>query len=382
MTSPKLYFKSSFILLSILLTANTFFGQSCDPLSLDSIGNPGEYAVSSLTEPDGIRNGPDYDGATIYYPTNATPPFSGMVIVPGYVSAQSTIQNWGPFLASHGIVTMTIGTNSIWEYPEDRRAALLDALITLKGENTRSGSPLFGQIDINSLAVGGWSMGGGGAQLAAAADPSIKAVMALCPWLESGTYTAADLNHAAPIVIFSAENDGVAPPASHADIHYDYTPLTTSKMLFEITGGNHQVANDPIGGGGYIGKIAVAWLNNYLVGDTCYCPLVLGTPPTASKYLLNVECSSATSSVNEFNSSAIIEYQIYPNPSSENITLDVTNWEAGTSYQIFSITGTQIDAGIVKNSTSSIAIDHLTPGSYVFRISNKDKSQQMKLVVK
>ena len=287
-----IFVTSNILFITFLLSFSASFAQTCDPLTLDSISNPGEYTIGSLTEADGIRNGPDYNGATIYYPTNSTPPYSGITIVPGYTAAQSSIQNWGPFLASHGIVTMTIGTNSIFEYPEARRDALLDALVTLKEENTRAGSPLLGQLDITSIAVGGWSMGGGGAQLAAVADPSIKAVMALCPWLQTSTLTPADINHAAPILIFSAENDIVAPPASHADVHYDYTPLSTSKMLFEIAGGGHQTANDPIGGGEYVGKIAVAWLKNFLVGDPCYCPLVLDTPPTASKYLLNVTCAA------------------------------------------------------------------------------------------
>jgi predicted dienelactone hydrolase len=185
---------------------------------------------------------------------------------------------------------MTIGTNSIWQFPESRRDALLDALVTLKGENTRSDSPLLGQLDVNRLAVGGWSMGGGGAQLAAVADPSIKAVVALCPWLDSGSLSPADINHAAPILFFCAENDVIAPPANHADVQYDYTPLTTHKMLFEIAGGSHQAANDPINGDVFVGQIAVSWLKNYLVGDICYCPLVLETPPSASQYLLNITC--------------------------------------------------------------------------------------------
>ena len=289
------------ILKNIFSTSNIFFvtlffsfgasyGQVCDSLTLDAIIYPGEYNVGSLTESDGIRNGPDYFGATIYYPTNATPPYSGIAFVPGYLYAQSSIQNWGPYLASHGIVTMTIGTNNIWSFPESRRDALLDALVTLIEENSRSDSPLLGLLDVNSLAVGGWSMGGGAAQLAAAFDPSIKAVVALCPWLDSGSLTPADINHGAPVLFFSAENDIIAPPTNHADVQYAYTPLSTNKMLFEIADAGHQAANDPINGDEYIGKIAVSWLNNYLVGEICYCPLVLDTPPSASKYLFNVTC--------------------------------------------------------------------------------------------
>ena len=94
---------------------------------------------------------------------------------------ESTLQNWGPFLAAHGIVTMTIGTNYLTDSPTQRKAALLDAIVTLKEEQTRVGSPLFNALDIDRFAVGGFSMGGGGAQLAAASDPSIKAVIALYP---------------------------------------------------------------------------------------------------------------------------------------------------------------------------------------------------------
>jgi hypothetical protein len=286
---------SSLFFVTIFSFLDASFAQTCPPLTLDSIDNPGQYTVASFTEADGLRNGPDYKGATVYYPTDAQPPYSGIVIVPGFVSPQFSIQKWGPFLASHGIVTMTIGTNQPWGLPETRRDALLDALVTLKGETTRLGSPLFGQIDINSLAVGGWSMGGGGAQLAAAADPSIKAVVVLCPWLDGKTLSPSDINHAAPILFFSAENDIIAPPVSHADVQYDFTLRSTSKMLFEIEDGRHWAANDPTGGDGYVGKIAVSWLNYYLVGDPCYCPLVFKTPPTSSKYLLNVTCPPSVS---------------------------------------------------------------------------------------
>lgn len=289
MIKQKLYINIS-LLVFILICSNLGFAQSCDPLlTLESITNPGDYTVASLTESDGIRNGPDYSGATVYYPTNATGPFPSIVIVPGYTAAQSSIQSWGPFLASHGIVTMTIGTNSpFFDFPPDRRDALLDAMTTLRDENTRASSPLIGNIDTDKMAVGGWSMGGGGAQLAAVADPRIKAVMALCPWLGSGDNS--NLNHAVPLLIFSAELDGTAPVASHANIHYDNTPATTDKLIFEIDNAGHSVANNPTGANGDVGKIGLAWLKHQLIGDDCYCPLFIDVPPTASKYNTTVVC--------------------------------------------------------------------------------------------
>ena len=368
------------VLLVLTLCSHVGFAQSCDPLTLESISDPGMFTVATLTEANGIRNGPAYSGATIYYPTNATPPYPSIVIVPGFVSAQSTIQAWGPFLASHGIVTMTIGTNSLGDFPPARRNALLDAIITITEENSRTGSPLNGQIDTESFAVSGWSMGGGGAQLAAAADPSLKAVVALCPWLDTQTPASA-IAHAVPLLILSAEADGTAPPASHADVHYDNTPATTNKLIFEIDNGGHNVANTPSGGQGYAGKIALSWLKYYLVGDSCYCPLLLDAPSTASRYVTNVVCSSITTSLNELSVDNEPAIQLYPNPSSGTINLDVDIIGEGTTYEIMSLAGARISSGSLSSQLTTIDIKDLSSGVYLMQVVTPQSSVRSKFIV-
>jgi hypothetical protein len=187
---------------------------------------------------------------------------------------------------------MIIGTNLLWDSPDVRADALLDGIETIRQENTRLGSPLYANIDVNKFAVGGWSMGGGGAQLAAVIDPSLKAVIALCPWLDNLNLQSQDLNHQVPVLIFSGELDIIAPPSIHADVHYDYTPENTHKLLFEIDNGNHSVANNPLEGQGEVGETALLWLENYLLGDLSNCSLLLETPISSSKYLTNVECEN------------------------------------------------------------------------------------------
>ncbi|MDG1502771.1 MAG: lipase, partial [Ulvibacter sp.] len=225
-------YKKAVVLLAVLLSSTLVHSQ-CEEITIESLSNPGIYNVATLTEADGLRNGPDYFGATVYYPTNGTPPYASIAIVPGFTAGPDSVEAWGPFYASHGIVTIIIGTNSIYDFPEARAEALLDALETLRQENTRNASPLLGAIDEDKFAVSGWSMGGGGAQRAAVLDNSIKGVVALCPWLPSP-----DLDHSSPVVIFSGQNDAVAPPGNHANIHYDNTPNSTNKLLFEVENGN------------------------------------------------------------------------------------------------------------------------------------------------
>ncbi|MEY4576502.1 MAG: hypothetical protein RL701_1205, partial [Pseudomonadota bacterium] len=123
------------------------------PTMDSALGNAkGPYAVESYT--NGYRNGPEFADATIFYPTGeAAPPFGCVSVVPGFASPQSSTRPWGPFLASHGIVTITIGTNSTSDPPAARAEALMDALETCTAENERADSPIKGKISKDHLGV-------------------------------------------------------------------------------------------------------------------------------------------------------------------------------------------------------------------------------------
>ena len=86
---------------------------------------------------------------------------------------------------------------------ETRAAALLDGQVTFQDENQRPGSPLYGNLNLNQLAVAGHSRGGGAALLAAAADPSVNAVLALAPWLEDQFINPTTLDQDVPVLFLS-----------------------------------------------------------------------------------------------------------------------------------------------------------------------------------
>ena len=335
----------------------------CSDVTISSATINGSYTVNSYLESDGIRDGNDYSGSTIYYPENTSGLLPSIIIIPGYANPELSIQAWGSFLASHGIVCMTIGTNSIWDEVIDRKEALQDALISLKAENNRTNSLLFNKLDTNLIALGGWSMGGGGAQLVAAEDPGIKAILAFCPWIDPSVVSPSLLNHSSPILIFSGQIDVVAPPGTHADIQYNYTPSSTKKLKYEVFGGGHTIANTPLGGFGEVGRMGLSWLKKHLVNDSCYCPLLLDTPTTASDYETNIDCSNPTGVVNYKN-----DLIVYPNPVSNTITLrGVLN--KNNLYQIISI-----DGGVLKSeilTSSKIDVSHLTKGVYILNYNHK-----------
>jgi len=360
--------RSSFVLFFLLSWVGVSIAQDCDSLKISSISNPGPYKVKKILEKDGLRDGPDYYGATLYYPEDATPPFASIVIVPGFWSYEPSIQAWGPFLASHGIVTMTIGTNILSDFPEQRALALLDAAETIKQENIRESSPLYGSLDPTRIAVSGWSMGGGGAQMAAVLDTTLKAVMALAPW-QNTQLTETAFNHPVPTLIFSGEKDPTAPASMHATAHYNYTPQATSKLLFEVKNGNHSVANTPEGGNGDVGRIAIAWLKNFLVGQPCYCPLLLDPPVSASKYVTNVQCSSIAS-VSRPDGKDDFSPQIFPNPVTSSLTIG-GKFSGDVQYEIISLYGQVLRRGIINAEGRTINVLDLTSNIYILRLGNK-----------
>jgi dienelactone hydrolase len=247
----------------------------------------GPYAVQSYPADASVRQTTSYDvnAAHVYYPIGAVPPFAAISFVPGFASPESSIANWGPFLASYGIVVMTIGTSnpiSGWSdfgvLPPVRANALMDALQTIRGENTRSGSPLAGKLDANTLGVAGWSMGGGGTLIDANASSDLKAVMALCAWNPGGTYPL----DVVPTLMFGATSDGLAGPPMPQD-QYDSIPATTSKLLYVISGGSHFFANDPTTEP-TVARFGLSWMKTFLEGDDRYRQFLTQRPSDADTF--------------------------------------------------------------------------------------------------
>jgi dienelactone hydrolase len=235
---------------------------------------PGPYKLESYS--DGYRNGPAYADSTINYPTDAEPPFALVVVVPGFVSPQSSIASWGPFLASYGIVTMTIGTNLPTDAPGARKDALIDAMQSLKEENDRSGSPLEGKLDTSFTATMGWSMGGGGTLLVANENPELKATISLCGWNPGYPYSMIK----SPALMFASLGDPLAGGQSQG--FYRSIPDGTPKMLIELGAADHFVANNPNSTSGTVGRYGLAWLKVFLEGDERYRKFLTQEPAVAT----------------------------------------------------------------------------------------------------
>jgi dienelactone hydrolase len=247
----------------------------------------GPFKVADYTS--GFADQPGFSAGTIYYPTDAEPPFAYVVFCPGFVSYQTSIQDWGPFFASHGIVTMTIDTNTSSDSVQVRKAALMDAFKTLQLEDQRAHSPLKGALHKTRFGLAGWSMGGGASLLNASEHPELKSVVTLAEHLATSPGTVSPLSQlTVPTLMFAGTADTSILGGAMSQPAYEVIPERTSKMLYEVEGADHFFFNTPKALDGVIGRYGLAWQKVFLEGDERYRALLLDDGPQASDFRSNV----------------------------------------------------------------------------------------------
>lgn len=228
----------------------------------------GPFAYASLAVADAAT--PGFGAATIYYPTDTTlPPLGGVAISPGYTETQSAVAWFGPRLASHGFVVITFNTSSPYDQPASRGTQLLAALDYLTGA-----SAVAARVDATRLAVMGHSMGGGGSLEATKARPSLQASIPMTPWHTDKTWP----EPTTPTLVIGAENDSIAPVASHAEPFYTSLTGAAEKAYLELNRASHSVTNSD---NATTSRLTVAWLKRFVDDDTRYdqflCPPPAGT---------------------------------------------------------------------------------------------------------
>lgn len=251
-----------------------------DPGNPDSSYQRGPDPSVSMLE---ARNGPysvrtsnvssftsGFGGGTIHYPTNTTGTMAAIVVIPGFASAESSIEWWGPKLASHGFVVMTIDTNSGFDQPPSRARQIDAALDYLIDQNNARGSAVSGMIDTERLGVVGWSMGGGGS-LRVAKEGRLDAVIPLAPWDTTSFRTVNT-----PALIFACESDIIAPVRSHASPFYNQIPASTPKAFVEISRGSHYCANGGGSNNDVLSRLGVSWMKVHLDKDQRYQQFICG----------------------------------------------------------------------------------------------------------
>ena len=101
----------------------------------------GPYQYATITESQGLRNGPDYRDGVVYYPINGEAPYKSIVLTPGFGGGSTEMSNWAEFYASHGFIAMRIGPNDeINDSHYQRGDGLIEGIQTIIQESHNSSS--------------------------------------------------------------------------------------------------------------------------------------------------------------------------------------------------------------------------------------------------
>jgi dienelactone hydrolase len=248
------------------------FQRGPDPTDalLDARWGPLDYAQIAVSD----AQTPGFGSGTISYPTDTSHGrFGAIAVSPGFVSAESQIAWYGPFLASHGFVVITFNTLSIYDQPPARATQLLAALDYL----VSAASPVRDRIDASRLAVMGHSMGGGGTIEATSRRTSLRASIPLTPWHTVKSWP----DVVTPTLNIGAQNDTVATTAEHSRPLHEGLSADIDKMYLEMRDEGHGVPN------AYnvtIGRFSVAWLKRFVDDDTRYDTFLCPAPSVGATF--------------------------------------------------------------------------------------------------
>jgi dienelactone hydrolase len=232
----------------------------------------GPFTVQQQSAPAGSG----FNGGTIFYPTDTSQgTFGAIGVSPGFFTPGSAMNSIARRYASHGFVVIAINTYTVVDFPASRGGQLAAALYWLV--NT---SPVANRIDKDRVGVSGHSMGGGGSLDAARQyGDIIDAAVPLQAWNIGANYSSLRV----PTLVIGAQNDAVAPVASHSEPFYNQIPASAEKAYLELAGQGHGVG---LSTNTTQMKYAVAWFKRYIDDDTRYdqflCPRPSG--PTIAEY--------------------------------------------------------------------------------------------------
>jgi pimeloyl-ACP methyl ester carboxylesterase len=237
------------------------FARGPDPTLASVAAEFGPFATTQLSVPPGHG----FNGGYVYYPTDASPTFGAVAIVPGYTALFADEEAWmGPRLASFGFVVIGIETNSREDWDRARGAQLLAALDYVTQHST-----VRTRVDSSRLAVIGHSMGGGGAFAAATRRPSLKAVVGLAPYFPSGDLATVRV----PTLIIGGQRDTTVTP-SYLDDLYATLPTRTPSAYLMLADADHLFPTRP---NPVEMRLLIPWLKIFVDRDTRYvrflCPL-------------------------------------------------------------------------------------------------------------
>ncbi|MCX6295869.1 MAG: dienelactone hydrolase family protein [Bacteroidetes bacterium] len=215
-------------------------------VSVVANAQPFQIGHTQITYTDPARSSRSIQ-TEIYYPTTtagtSVPVSAGtfpvIVFGHGFVMTWDAYQNiWEDLVPQGYIVAFPRTEGSISPVHAEFGKDLAFLVTKLQSESATNAASLFYNHINNKSAIMGHSMGGGSSFLAAASNTAITTMVTFAAANTTPSSIAASANVSVPTLVFSGQNDCVAPPVDHQIKMYDSCGATC-KTFISIKGAAH-----------------------------------------------------------------------------------------------------------------------------------------------
>lgn len=171
-----------FFLLVVVLTG-------CKDAPPEGPAAQGEFSLCSYRD-DLEANG--YASARVSYPCESDSSLlPAVTLTGGYTNIKEQMYWLADHLTEHGFIVITVTPNNVFGGVDFWEAAHQSAYDTLFAESQRPDSPIYGRVDLERIAMAGYSNGGAGAmRVANSLGDRVRSVVGMAPFFpQFGTPT-------------------------------------------------------------------------------------------------------------------------------------------------------------------------------------------------
>ncbi len=244
-------------------------------------------------------------------------------------------------------------------------------------ENQNSNSVFYNSV-LPKTGIIGHSMGGGASFLAAENNPNINTLINFAAAETNPSAISAAGNITIPSLIFSGDDDCVAPPVIHQNIMFDNLNSSCKTQINITNGGHCYFANESVlcnfGESSCNQNLNILrqeqqsitndflkiWLNYSLKSDQNSFTIFNDSLQSSSRITFSQNCNgTAIMGQNKED-----EINIYPNPFTEILNIDVPLEFINGELVILNIFGQPLHKELVTNKNTEINLSNFESGSY------------------
>lgn len=338
----------------------------------------------------------------IYYPSDTNGDnvpismgnFPIIVFGHGFLMSWDSYDNFWNSLVPEGYILCFPTTEMGFAPNHQFFAEDLSFIATKMQMESQNSSSIFYNSVLPKTGILGHSMGGGASFLAAENNPNINTLVNFAAAETNPSAILAASNITIPSLIFSGEDDCVAPPVSHQNILFDSLNSNCKTQINIISGGHCYFANENVlcsfGESSCNPNLNILrieqqsvtndflkiWLNFSLKSDQNSFTIFNDSLQSSNRITYSQYCNG-TGIVSQ---NKVDEINIYPNPVTEILNIDIPLEFINGKLVLLNMFGQELHKEIITNKLTKINLSNFESGNYFIFLKNEAVVKKNKII--